>query len=1000
VNKLPGLYRLLFNQRDGIRKTAGSLLDKVGLISTPEELALLLPVLNRLIGSFLFFFFSHFRILICAEYVEGTRPGARSYHWSSLSYFLNKFDQTLFVEQTIVYFSPRLIDVAADGLIGPLEYRKLAFWVLVCASKLLNEKLWSNTDRSAELIVARIIDIVQAEIANKGRSMQNLITRLTEVAGTLAHSDEKEFALRSNQVIKFLLDAKQIADQVAAPVAIESALRLVVQRFDTSFSPVDTIDVWYSFMFKKVNKNVVAPLFRLTTNAEVLSLRSQFLDSVGLTNENMPLLWHNDIWEKRPDLGTEEGFEIFLHLLSLGKPVAFFVSNERSKFNREVVLHKFRQFLRNLLMHHSKTDRQLPLDNELFIESLFFVLISPSSELSDAARGFINGMTRAGENPLKYFFSPARAEPVLAAMLSAIEEIQFIGLNTCLNSLPRLLQHFRDILRYYPLPNSADDPVETSLALVLEGSYQLVLSVFGAQFLRSHLMFEEVISRVFDFIAFAWQHWMFIETANGSVVDELGDWLETFVDLKPKNSTQWTKAFCAIVSSLTIQQIRAKPALHKVAHELATAPGIDPQVSRQLKAKLQIDQINAFEEMMQKNKAKTFAPNVSNMRMPPPKPVEKIPAPQRAADTRMNCVHSISCKSTSLVHFKEFKHPAAVTNRLQPSLRRELNEFLSKPECPDGRRCRNNDLKHASVMRHPDGYAGPKPDPTNRANQAHSNEPQKVRLIAVNESRRPEKSKTIGQTNRELRKMTLDEMLKNVLLWRLEEIKKDVERGSLRKVPTTFESYDEYYSIFQPLLLEEVKAQLIQSEERATFSARLKESRVEDEFTYLDFRQLSSSRDEEISDGDIVQLTCKNGPEYVLGYVDLEKSKHWVCCRVYLKGSSMKLTLESKWELKKLGSLTTTLREYEALCSAERLALSPFLLSKPIPGPTSISGLSLNLKRKITEVYNQSQREAIENCIKSRGFVLIQGPPGTGKTKTILGVLSALFDATKTSHPK
>lgn len=51
------------------------------------------------------------------------------------------------------------------------------------------------------------------------------------------------------------------------------------------------------------------------------------------------------------------------------------------------------------------------------------------------------------------------------------------------------------------------------------------------------------------------------------------------------------------------------------------------------------------------------------------------------------------------------------------------------------------------------------------------------------------------------------------------------------------------------------------------------------------------------------------------------------------------------------------------------------------------------LLRKLEGMYNETQLEALKDCLKASGITLIQGPPGTGKTTTIVGVLSVILNS-------
>lgn len=51
------------------------------------------------------------------------------------------------------------------------------------------------------------------------------------------------------------------------------------------------------------------------------------------------------------------------------------------------------------------------------------------------------------------------------------------------------------------------------------------------------------------------------------------------------------------------------------------------------------------------------------------------------------------------------------------------------------------------------------------------------------------------------------------------------------------------------------------------------------------------------------------------------------------------------------------------------------------------------LRDTLAKMYNASQMEALEDCLKAGGITCIQGPPGTGKTTTIMGILSVILNA-------
>ncbi|AFZ81558.1 hypothetical protein BEWA_009720 [Theileria equi strain WA] len=112
----------------------------------------------------------------------------------------------------------------------------------------------------------------------------------------------------------------------------------------------------------------------------------------------------------------------------------------------------------------------------------------------------------------------------------------------------------------------------------------------------------------------------------------------------------------------------------------------------------------------------------------------------------------------------------------------------------------------------------------------------------------------------------------------------------------------------------------------------------------------------------------------------------------------------SEWYIAKLSSLTTILREFNALCMMKQMPLRNLLLKfEPMDNtctqPNTCTKLLLNfkipdaLKRTLESKYNSGQLCAISNSLNQSGISLIQGPPGTGKTTTIIGIISVILYA-------
>ncbi|KAJ1033391.1 hypothetical protein NDA13_001382 [Ustilago tritici] len=112
------------------------------------------------------------------------------------------------------------------------------------------------------------------------------------------------------------------------------------------------------------------------------------------------------------------------------------------------------------------------------------------------------------------------------------------------------------------------------------------------------------------------------------------------------------------------------------------------------------------------------------------------------------------------------------------------------------------------------------------------------------------------------------------------------------------------------------------------------------------------------------------------------------------QGVSTALVKRSKWQVKKLFSLTTLDREYGALMVAPHLHLfSDVIKGRVAPKAT----LAAEEVRKAMQEYqvNEPQARAILGSLATEGFSPIQGPPGTGKTKTICALIGAFVSRQK-----
>lgn len=251
--------------------------------------------------------------------------------------------------------------------------------------------------------------------------------------------------------------------------------------------------------------------------------------------------------------------------------------------------------------------------------------------------------------------------------------------------------------------------------------------------------------------------------------------------------------------------------------------------------------------------------------------------------------------------------------------------------------------------------------------------------------------------------------------------------SKLKEVPVCFQSSDEYVEIFRPLILEEFKAQLQSSFQEITsmeemFCGSLSVMSVEriDDFHFIRcvHEDVDSSGSKSCSDNDLILLTrqpLRNScPDvHMVGKVekcekDSKRRSSILLIRLYLQNkphlirARKFLVARSKWFISRLMTITSQLREFQALSAIRGNPLLPVILN-----PTSYNHckhygesfdkLSRPLQQVLKLAYNDSQLQAISAAIgpfdpkKDFQLSLIQGPPGTGKTRVIVAIVSSLL---------
>ncbi|GMQ01759.1 hypothetical protein CsSME_00048288 [Camellia sinensis var. sinensis] len=258
--------------------------------------------------------------------------------------------------------------------------------------------------------------------------------------------------------------------------------------------------------------------------------------------------------------------------------------------------------------------------------------------------------------------------------------------------------------------------------------------------------------------------------------------------------------------------------------------------------------------------------------------------------------------------------------------------------------------------------------------------------------------------------------------------RKNIEDGSglgLREVKNTYKDVDDYLATFEPLLFEEVKAQILQEkddEEKAEWQLVLTNKCNETDGFHLPTIILVDVGS--VSQNDLLLLSEKQFGEgkelptkYAFALVEHRNdNKLQVTLRMQLSGEvkrtnadeveqcprllnmlSLVSEVNKPLRMLKICSLSTIAREYVALRSIKSLPFKDLILAAAESNYISEDQaweIPRPLMESIESNHNKSQLDAIRVGLSRKRFVLIQGPPGTGKTQTILGLLSAILHAT------
>ncbi|KIK69521.1 hypothetical protein GYMLUDRAFT_33895 [Collybiopsis luxurians FD-317 M1] len=222
-------------------------------------------------------------------------------------------------------------------------------------------------------------------------------------------------------------------------------------------------------------------------------------------------------------------------------------------------------------------------------------------------------------------------------------------------------------------------------------------------------------------------------------------------------------------------------------------------------------------------------------------------------------------------------------------------------------------------------------------------------------------------------------------------------RLQLRRVPDTFSDFNHYRAIFEPLLLSECWAQLLQSKDETSesFQCRITSKQYNGQWSDVEvIFDEDLAKEWFLTENDVVLLRHPEGKATVLAKAmsfrrpNREPAEAGLRCYFAPGARDPGLGIQTHWRISKVFSLSTLHREYAALVAAEYYDFADWILRPHLALPSRVDSREI---QQVTEKYkvNEPQAKAIACSLKTDGFVLIQGPPGTGKTSTICALISA-----------
>eukprot|EP00002_Diphylleia_rotans_P036813 TRINITY_DN8163_c0_g1_i5.p1 TRINITY_DN8163_c0_g1~~TRINITY_DN8163_c0_g1_i5.p1 ORF type:complete len:1189 (-),score=190.03 TRINITY_DN8163_c0_g1_i5:71-3637(-) len=220
-----------------------------------------------------------------------------------------------------------------------------------------------------------------------------------------------------------------------------------------------------------------------------------------------------------------------------------------------------------------------------------------------------------------------------------------------------------------------------------------------------------------------------------------------------------------------------------------------------------------------------------------------------------------------------------------------------------------------------------------------------------------------------------------------------------RRNQIIFDNYEDYCSVFFPLIVEETRASIFNGlkSQRTYFEgiSRAVNKLVDEN---LQMKLQLAHTDEGFYEFDVVQLERVGGLSYNKVSIVSAAFPDYLLVDFSSQEENTELEIESlqnkRWKISKIGRISTEIRQCQAIDHINQVPLSKQLLSLETT-PTTERNIEkrcqmLSEKQELRAIMNSlyfAQRMAVARVIDKNGITLVQGPPGTGKTNTIVAAV-------------